>query len=263
MRIAALALALFGAACALSAEDGSVIIPTGGLALRAKLAMPQGTLKPPAVVALHGCGGPFPARDQQWADILTRAGHPVLFPNSFGSRGLGSQCKAPSRGVRPGRERRQDALAAAEWLASQPWAPAGGVVVIGWSHGGATVLATAKGVTPRETIRGFVAFYPGCRAYAERNDWAPAAPLLILIGADDDWTPAEPCRRLAARFPDLITLVEYPGAYHDFDVPDRPVVTRTGLAYTANGTGVAHVGTDPAAREDAIRRVLAFLDTLR
>jgi len=53
--------------------------------------------------------------------------------------------------------------------------------------------------------------------------------------------------------------VVYPGAYHDFDYPDLPVRTRTGLVYSADGSGVAHAGTDPAAREDALRRIPAFL----
>jgi dienelactone hydrolase len=237
-----------------------VTIPDGGIALRAQLVLPTRAAERPAVVALHGCGGPFPRRDRQWADILAVAGHPVLFPDSFGSRGLGSQCKVASRLVSPGRERRADAVAAVQWMMRQDFTSPGGVVVMGWSNGGSTVLAAAAdGVMPKGAVRGFVAFYPGCRAYADRADWAPSAKMLILIGADDDWTPAEPCRRLAARFPQEITVVEYPGAYHDFDVPDYPMRTRTGLAYTAHGTGVAHAGTNRAARTDAITRVLAFL----
>ena len=67
------------------------------------------------IVALHGCGGPFPSRDRQWAQILTEGGHPVLFPDSFGSRGLVSQCGVRNRSVASGRLRRTDALAAAAW----------------------------------------------------------------------------------------------------------------------------------------------------
>ena len=51
----------------------------------------------------------------------------------------------------------------------------------------------------------------------------------------------------------------YPGAYHDFDHPNLPVRTHKGLAYTGDGRGVAHTGTDPAARADALLRVPAFL----
>ena len=74
---------------------------------------------------------------------------------------------------------------------------------------------------PAGLVRGFVAFYPGCNFYDRRAGWAPSAPLLIVMGEADDWTPAEPCRRLAAKFPERIKLVLYPGAYHDFDAPGR------------------------------------------
>lgn len=244
-----------------AAEVRHVNIPEPGMELQARLVLPDGPAKAPAVVALHGCGGPFPSRDRQWQELLAGAGHSVLFPDSFASRGLGPQCKQRSRQVSPARERRADAVAAVRWLLQRDGTPPGGVAVLGWSNGGSTVLAAAaEGVMPEGAVRRFVAFYPGCRAYVDRARWAPSAPLLILIGADDDWTPAEPCRRLAARFPDRITLVEYPGAYHDFDVPNRPVKARDGLAYTANGNGIAHAGTNPDAREDAIKRVLAFIE---
>jgi dienelactone hydrolase len=155
-------------------------------------------------------------------------------------------------------------LAAAQWLAAQSFTPPGGVVLLGWSNGGSTVLASGRSAPdlPKGLLRGLVAFYPGCRDIVKHADWSPAAPLLILMGASDDWTPAAPCQALAAKWPGKITLVTYPGAYHDFDVPDRQVVTRAGLAFTAAGTGEAHAGTDPAGRADALQRVPAFLDSL-
>ena len=141
--------------------------------------------------------------------------------------------------------------------------PAGGVVVMGWSNGGSTVLASAAtGVMPPGLVRGFVAFYPGCNPYADREGWAPSAPILIVMGEADDWTPAAPCIRLAARFPERITLVLHPGAYHDFDSPNLPVQVRRGLAFSANGDGVAHVGTNPAAREAALQDVPAWIRAL-
>ena len=69
------------------AETALIPLPDG-TQLRAELAMPSGPPSGAGIAALHGCGGPFPSRDRQWAQILTEAGHPVLFPDSFGSRGL-------------------------------------------------------------------------------------------------------------------------------------------------------------------------------
>lgn len=122
----------------------TVQIPGDDITLRAELMLPSGPARASAVVLLHGCGGPFLARDGQWRDLLVTAGHPVLLPDSFGSRGLGSQCRTPPRQVTPGRARRRDAIAAAKWMAAQPFTPPGGVVVMGWSNGGSTVLATAS-----------------------------------------------------------------------------------------------------------------------
>jgi len=246
-------------------ESGQVAIPVEGGVLRGELTMPRGPIRGPAIVALHGCGGPFPARDAQWRDVFTAAGHIVLFPDSFGSRGLGSQCSVPNRTVTPAGVRRQDAIAAAKWLAAQPFTPPGGVAVVGWSNGGSTVLATAgagRDDLPPGLIRGFVAFYPGCTYYVQRPGWTPAAPILIVMGEADDWTPAAPCHVLADGNKPAMQLVTYPGAYHDFDTPGLAMRTRQGLASTANGDGVAHVGTDPAGREDVLRRVPAYIDAL-
>lgn len=238
-----------------------VKVPAGdGVMLDAALVMPQGAPTAPPVVALHGCGGPFAVRDGTWAVALAKAGHPVLLPDSFGSRGLGSQCDIPTRErtVRSSRQRRADAIAAATYLRERLGAATGGVNLIGWSNGGGTVLAVAREAPdlPAGLFQRFVAFYPGCRSTLKAEGWKPSAPLLMLVGAADDWTPAPPCADLAARFPAAIRLVTYPDAYHDFDVPDRPVKERA--AATASG-GRAHVGTNEPARQDALKQVLPFL----
>jgi dienelactone hydrolase len=53
--------------------------------------------------------------------------------------------------------------------------------------------------------------------------------------------------------------VVYPGAYHEFDRPDYPVRELTGLADTVDGSGRAHIGTNAAARTDALMRVPEWL----
>ncbi len=52
-----------------------------------------GRSKRRGIVALHGCGGPIPDRDAQRAKRFVADGHPVLFPDSFGSRGLGRNAR--------------------------------------------------------------------------------------------------------------------------------------------------------------------------
>jgi dienelactone hydrolase len=255
-----MALGLLMAATAARAE--SVTLLSGDVVLRAELHRPAAGVPPAApVVALHGCGGPFSSRDAQWARVLTAAGHTVLFPDSFGSRGMGSQCRLRQRMRGLDAARRRDALAAATWLAAQPGVPAGGVVLLGWSNGGGTVLragAVAPDLPPG-LLRGLVAFYPACRARVAQAAWRPAAPLMLLIGEADDWTPAAPCKALVERVPMALHL--YPGAYHDFDAPGG-VRVRQGIAFSQNADGSVHAGGDPAARADALERVPAFLASL-
>lgn len=253
-----LALLAFLTAAGVTAEH--VGIPTqDGTVLDAALVWPVGPATQPPVIALHGCGGPFPSRDGSWAVTLSRQEHAVLLPDSFGSRSLASQCREARRSVTQTGKRRQDAITAAAWLRAQPGIGQGGIALIGWSNGGGTVLATARQAPdlPAGLFSRFTAFYPGCNASARDKAWQPAAPMLILVGQADEWTPAEPCARLAARFPGRITLVTYPGAYHDFDAPDMPIRVRTGLATAPDGR--AHVGTDERARRDALSLVPAFL----
>jgi dienelactone hydrolase len=231
-----------------------------GVGLDAALVLPEGPPKAPAILAMHGCGGPFPVRDGQWAVTMATAGHIVLLPDSFGSRGLGSQCPVHNRSVTPEGLRRQDAIASARWLLVRPGTPSGGVAMIGWSNGTSTVLATARTASdlPQGLFVRFAAFYPGCASILNDNGWKPAAPVLIAIGENDDWTPSVPCHELASRHPADILFIGYPGAYHDFDAPDRPVRLRSG---TTTASGTATTGTNEPARLDVLRRVPGWLET--
>lgn len=240
----------------------SVTLPgPRGVVLKAALLLPPGRPVAPAIVALHGCGGPYPARDLAWAKRLAAAGHIVLLPDSFGSRGLGSQCRVRHRVATSGGLRRLDALAAARWLAARPGTPSGGIALLGWSDGGSTVLAAMRQAPdlPAGLLRDAVAFYPGCRGASLNPHWRPAVPLLILHGAADDWTPIAPCRVLAAHFPHEVTLHAYAGAYHDFDAP-APVHVLRNIPTSQNADHSVHLGNNAAARSDAVTRVPAFLE---
>jgi dienelactone hydrolase len=268
-------LGFLGALLPAAAQE-RVEIPTGdGKPLKGVLFRPAGAGPFPAVVALHGCGGiggsngQIGGRHKDWGEKLAAQGYVVLFPDSFGSRGLGSQCLVRDRTVRPGKERVADANAAKGWLQERADVVAAKVSLLGWSNGGSSVLwAAAQDRKPRDGKPDFqaaVAFYPGCRLLtqsAERRDWESRLPLLILIGEADTWTPAEPCRQLVRAVQGGgrdATLVTYPNAVHEFDHPDRKPTRRTGLAFTGDDSGEAMVGTDPEARADALLRVPAFL----
>ncbi|WP_426957633.1 dienelactone hydrolase family protein [Muricoccus radiodurans] len=265
-----LAFFVLMASPALSAPEEVAIPGPGGVTLRGLVLRTEGAARGVPVVALHGCGGlggpgrrpSLPAREADWAARLNALGYPVVFPDSFGSRGVTQVCSGPEHGIMPETLRREDAHAAAAWAAAQPWAAGGGAFLMGWSHGGSTALSAAGGPVPPGLIRGAVALYPGClRPGRVPPVWEPAVPVLMLLGGADDWTPPGPCRRAAARVAAAgrVEVVEYPGAVHGFDQPAMPMRVLSGLSVTARGDGTARMGTDEAARADALRRVPAFL----
>jgi dienelactone hydrolase len=259
------ALALLSTQAAADYED--VTFPSraaDGATLQGYLRRPLHGKPAPAVVLLHGCGGLFNKkgdmlrRHEDWAERLVMAGYVVLFPDSFGPRGVASVCDTRDRAIVP-RERGADAAAAADWLAAQPFVDKERIAVLGWSNGGSSVLWAVGGAykPERGDWRTAIAFYPGCRVPAESAKWAPRFKPYVLIGTADNWTPPAPCRKLAER--DAVRLIEYPGAVHGFDAPNAPRRTRHGVAYSATGDGNVEVGTDPKARAAAIKEVMTIL----
>lgn len=217
-----------------------------------------------AVLLLHGCGGVHDSRGTgvaprytEAAARLNRQGVGALMVDSLGPRGERELCtqRLGSRRVKD-HHRRDDALGALQWLAAQPGLDAHRLGVLGWSNGGSTVLAATHrgdaavaGWPVRPALA--VAFYPGC-ALSVATGYAPTATLLLLLGADDDWTPPAPCELLAQQ--PGVTAAVYPGAVHGFDGAG-PVRLRRDVPHGARpGQGV-HVGGDPAARLAAWQRV--------
>ena len=265
---------------------------TGGkpTTIKAILYKPSGAGPFAAVVLMHGCGGLYRwegkhsgqvvQRNADWAERLAQEGYVVLLPDSFTPRGVHESCTVKDRPVDSSRERPRDAYAALLWLQGQRYVKANSVAIMGWSNGGGTVLHTIAAESPGRPkalphgdFRAAIAFYPGCSSptsptarhsknanSTSSSNWRTPVPLMIMQGGADDWTPAAPCRDLvaaAAARGEPIEYHEYPGAYHDFDDPDSKVRTRSGLARAPSG--VAHVGTNPAARDDAYKRVQIFL----
>ena len=247
----------------------SVEIPQkDGGRLKAVLFRPDGQGPFPAVVGLHNCTGLINAagavgsRYRDWGQRLSKGGYAVLLPDSNGSRGLGSQCSSTARAIRADRERAADADAARAWLQTQSWVAADRVSLLGWSSGAIAALWAVRARPQPEAkngpdFRSAVALYPGCRRLGNAA-WSARVPTLILIGRADDQASAAACQQMVAGARGRsarVAIHVYPGAHHDFDHPNRPLQVRTGLAFSVDGTGRVHSGTNPAARADAIKRV--------
>jgi dienelactone hydrolase len=263
--------------------SGAPVMLRGVLLLPATPPPPGGY---PAIVALHGCGGMYSARGGHKqelaermalrADLFLAEGYAVLLPDSFSARGRREVCtiKTGERTVNAPR-RKLDALGALAYLATRREIARGRVALVGWSHGGSTVLQTINVRDPDVAAfigrpesppfyRAAVAFYPGCRVPLQAGDrWRPGPPTRVHIGELDDWTPAEPCVELgaveAAREDDF-KVYTYADSYHAFDSPTGKVILRIDVPNGVHpGEGV-HVGPNPEARKLANARVHVFLD---
>ena len=224
----------------------------------------------PAVALFHGCGGAFDRRGQlsqrmrEYAALFNRAGYHALIVDSLTPRYETELCtqRTGSRRVTQS-NRRLDALGAVAYLAERVDVDAKKIGLVGWSNGGSTVLAATnlrhRDVASAQVQPAFaVAFYPGCEADLRRG-YQAAAPLLMLVGQSDDWTPPGPCRALAREASGPRPEIEgYAGAYHGFD-SDAPVRVRKDVPNGVNpGQGV-HVGGNGAAWRASQQRLLKFL----
>jgi dienelactone hydrolase len=282
---AALALGLAAlAGCAAAATAPGLTITTQA-ANGAREEIPASVVKPdgpgpfPAVVIMHDCSGLGPRSSGapgRWASELVGRGYVVVIADSFTTRGFpAGVCTDASRGrANVGHFHRvRDAYAALAYARRLPEVDGARVGVMGGSHGGSTVLATMiapsrdRGPIAADARGGFaaaVALYPACAIPGLRTAggvYEPAAPLLILIGDKDDWTPAEPCRQLAdaaRKAGQPVAIKIYPGAHHSFDspYPVRYVPTRINMN-SPTGRG-ATTGGDPQAWADSIREVVEF-----
>ena len=210
------------------AEAGQFVqFKSGDVTLTGYLAKPAGQGTFPAVVLLHGCGG-FHSSMLTWADRLAYRGYASLAVDSFGPRGITSNCGGFA-------EQAGDGYAALHYLVQQAFVRADRVALMGFSMGGISTLASLEkgsigGLFP-DKFRAGIAFYPRCLAFSGLI----TVPTLILIGDQDDWTPAGDCADMVAGKSTLgtvrppgdrsnVKLVVYPGARHAFDVVDLGLV---------------------------------------
>jgi len=245
---------------------GELFLPVRGSAVAARH---------PAVVLMHGCGGMYTnrgrltERHRDWAQRFATWGFVALLVDSLGSRGLGSLCELQKRPIQPWEERTRDAYATLDYLAARPDVDRQNVFVMGWSHGGSTVLGVVRADAPGlrgdgPRFKAAIAYYPGCERPLRAQHYRPTIPLLMQHGMADDWVPATPCAALASRLQGqgfAVATILYPEAHHGFDTPGSPVrfLPRVYNPASPGGRG-AHVGTNEPARLKAIEDTRRFVE---
>lgn len=265
------ALAALAAGCSGSVSFENVT-PVSPARVEGRLVRPAGPGPFPALVLLHGCHGVSP-QVYAWGRWLADRGYVSFVVDSFGPRKEPADCKDdPSPNAMANTARFDDAIGALRYLQAQPFVIRDRIASFGWSQGGQYAMSVINGPTlERARARGVVlppvgfaaavAMYPGgCRDYAKE---LVVKPLLLLIGGADDWTPPQFCREMAANVRTRgadVTLVEYKGAYHYFDVAgQRKEILRDIEQPFVRGSYGVTVAYDSEAAADAQRQVEAFL----
>lgn len=143
--------------------------------------------------------------------------------------------------------RARDAMAASVWLSRRAEIDARKTFYQGYSHGAMAAIAVIKAKQPParpHKIKGVVAFYPLCFP-----DTKFSVPTVILVGAADDWTPADRCEAIADKT--NVEVVVYPDALHAFAMPGLDMV------YLGH-----HVAYQEAAAVGGQRRALALIESM-
>ena len=183
------------------------------------------------------------------AERLRALGHVVIFVDYLGRRGL-KTCAGPVTHDDAAR----DLLLAGAWLRSQTPVDRARITAMGWSYGARAVLVALTKVTgSNSAFSRAVVYYPDCRAL---QPWNVPVPVLMLLGGDDDMTPAKLCEEAVTRqaSPAAVRIVVYPGARHAFDVPELPAKMQLGFAT---------IGYHPQAAAAAQKETEQFLQAAR
>lgn len=208
------------------------------LKVRAELMLPGGASgRVPAMIIMHGSGGLRQEREYRYARELNKEGIAAVVLDSFSPRGVattGGQQERVQTSTMVG-----DVYALLNLLRTHPRLDPERIGLMGFSKGGSvTVFAldeqvrSALGVGDARFAVG-VAYYPGCVTQLKRPK-PTAAPLFMLLGEHDSYTPAVQCERQAASIQaagGTVTVIKYPGAHHDWDAWYPVQFTRFDYSY--------------------------------
>ena len=195
-----------------------------------QLITPVDSLNPdkkyPLIIGVAGSMG-WRKHHLDYLKMYQEQGYATFQLNSFKSRGItstvGSQDEVTIAAVI------LDAYRALEKLSKHPKINKDKVAITGWSLGGGVTLFAGwlplkEAITNQVSFAAHLAFYPPCFINPENLSFTKA-PIHILIGEADNWTPAKPCINLVEKLSDKtnISITTYPDAHHGFD-SEEPVV---------------------------------------
>ena len=195
-----------------------------------KLTIPVDSLNPnkkyPLIIGVAGSLG-WRKHHLDYMKMYQKEGFATFELNSFKSRGIsstvGSQDQVTVAAII------LDSYRALEKLAKISNIDKDNVAITGWSLGGGVALFSAwmplKNIISKElSFAAHLSFYPPCFFNMENLSFTKS-PMHILVGRDDNWTPAAPCELLVDKLSvkSNIGITVYPDSHHGFD-SEEPVV---------------------------------------
>jgi dienelactone hydrolase len=178
----------------------------------------------PTVIIASGCDGNKNQSYTNWMKLVSSWGYNGVMMDSFETRNYPfGVCTKPST-VHPS-VRVFDIEELANYIKQQSWHK-GKIAVVGFSHGGSTIMNIANNSEIKNIDAG-VAYYPSCNVkvwFGKRYDFIgrpysnPKIPVQIHFGEKDTWTPFKECTGI-----DQYEHYTYKNATHAFDMqlPNR------------------------------------------
>ena len=207
----------------------------------------EGKEKYPLVICMHGSMGWRGHHHEHSVNFLNN-GFAIFRVNSFDARQVVSivedQIQVTLATVMT------DCFNALKILSKHPNIDSSKIFIAGWSLGGSTAVYSAweplaeKLAPEGERFAGHLAFYPGAFMWPEEMRWSKS-PLLTLIGADDDYTPAVLIEKLSPAINQNggnSNLIVYEGGHHSFDSIDPVVYVPNAIAVGGRHTFVGKDG---------------------
>ena len=192
--------------------------------------------KIPAVVHVHGSGG-WSKKHEPWLRTLNKMGVATFRIDCFRPRGVSSTVGTQVEVTTPMMV--ADAFYALKLLSTHQRIDKDRIGIIGGSKGGVVALNTAWEPLRQVFMDNDLKFafhipiYPLCMQFEKVE--MTGAPILILIGEKDNWTPAEHCTKVVTQLVEAgydARIIIYPDAYHSFDADYGVRIISEGLIYT-------------------------------
>lgn len=227
---------------------------------------PAGAGPFPAVLIVHTCGGLRP-EIRDWTKLALENGYVAFVLDSLGPRGLKNICMPPNNV--PSSRGAKDTLQALDHLKTLPFVDPNRIGLLGFSWGaliGALVSSPAvpAALAQNNRFAASVALYPMCAFHGNAANPTPIEflradtdkPLLILMGGEDNETPARDCVSRLEALKAKSAPVEwhlYPEATHCWDCQSSNNFTKVDF----QGNRVVY-RYNAKITEDSARRTFEF-----